>query len=269
MLAIPPEDFVLHNSQFLIAHFHTMLVSGVVFGAVAGTMYWFPKIYGFKLNDKLAKLSFWFFFIGFWITFAPLYVAGLEGMTRRLNHYNVAAWHLPMIVAVIGVGVTAIGIFFFVYCIVNSFAHRKENMDVTGDAWNGRTLEWATSSPPPKFNFAEIPTVRSKDAFWEMKESGRAYKAPEEYHDIHMPKNTSAGVFVGLFALLFGFAFVWHIWWLVIGGMLGIVITVIIRTTRDDIFYSLPASEVKRHVEKHLEQVRLTRDEVAMMETTR
>ncbi|MBB5497980.1 cytochrome o ubiquinol oxidase subunit I [Paraburkholderia sp. MM5384-R2] len=245
MLAIPGADFMLHNSLFLIAHFHNVIIGGVLFGYLAGFNYWFPKAFGFKLNEKLGKAAFWFWQIGFWVAFTPLYVLGFMGMTRRLNHYDNPTWHPWLIAAAFGAVLIAIGIACQLLQLVVSIRDRnlKENRDLTGDPWDARTLEWATSSPPPAYNFAHIPDVRSLDAFTEMKSRKGGVKVPA-YRDIHMPSNTSAGLLVGLFSLVLGFAGVWHIWWLAIVGAVGAIATVIIYSFMDNDGYYIPADTV-------------------------
>ncbi|MBB5446733.1 MULTISPECIES: cytochrome o ubiquinol oxidase subunit I [unclassified Paraburkholderia] len=245
MMAIPGADFMLHNSLFLIAHFHNVIIGGVLFGYLAGFNYWFPKAFGFKLNEKLGKAAFWFWQIGFWVAFTPLYVLGFMGMTRRLNHYDNPTWHPWLIAAAFGAVLIAIGIACQLLQLVVSIRDRnlKENRDLTGDPWDGHTLEWATSSPPPAYNFAHIPEVRSLDAFTEMKSRKGGVKVPA-YRDIHMPSNTSAGLLVGLFSLVLGFAGVWHIWWLAIVGAVGAIATVIIYSFMDNDGYYIPADTV-------------------------
>ncbi|HEY2024010.1 cytochrome o ubiquinol oxidase subunit I [Paraburkholderia sp.] len=245
MMAIPGADFVLHNSLFLIAHFHNVIIGGVLFGYLAGFNYWFPKAFGFKLNEKLGKAAFWFWQIGFWVAFAPLYVLGFMGMTRRLNHYDNPAWHPWLIAAAFGAVLIAIGIACQLLQLFVSIRDRNlvENRDLTGDPWDGHTLEWATSSPPPAYNFAHIPDVRSLDAFTEMKSRKGGINVPP-YRDIHMPSNTSAGLLVGLFSLVLGFAGVWHIWWLAIIGFVGAIGTVIVYSFQDNDGYYIPADTV-------------------------
>src|ERR1700726_385532 len=172
LMAVPPADFVLHNSLFLIAHFHNVIIGGVLFGYLAGLTYWFPKAFGFTLNETLGKCSFWCWLVGFFLAFMPLYILGLMGMTRRLNHYDNPDWHPFLVVAAIGAAVILCGILFFVAQIVVSIVQREKARDLTGDPWGGRTLEWSVSSPPPFYNFAETPVVRGRDAFWEMKQQG-------------------------------------------------------------------------------------------------
>ncbi|TKC85862.1 cytochrome o ubiquinol oxidase subunit I [Trinickia terrae] len=247
MLAIPGADFVLHNSVFLIAHFHNTIIGGVVFGYLAGVHYWFPKVFGFKLNEKLGKAGFWFWLWGFVVAFTPLYVLGFMGMTRRLNHYDNPAWHPWLIVAAGGVVLIACGVVCQVASIVVAVLNRNkpEYRDVTGDPWGGRTLEWATSSPPPAYNFAVIPVVHDIDAFAHMKETGRGLGKDAVYKDIHMPSNTSAGFFIGMSALVLGFALVWHIWWLAAVGLFAIAAIVIGRSFGEHDGYYIPAAQVK------------------------
>jgi cytochrome o ubiquinol oxidase subunit 1 len=246
LLAVPGADFVLHNSLFLIAHFHNAIIGGVVFGYLAGFTYWFPKAFGFKLNETLGKCAFWCWFVGFWTAFMPLYVLGFMGATRRMNHYDTPGWQPYMVIALIGALIILLGVVFQIAQVVVSVVKRNspEYKDVTGDPWNGRTLEWATSSPPPVYNFAVTPVVHELDAFAHMKERGRTRHAREDYRDIHMPRNTSAGLVIGLFSLAIGFALVWHIWWLAIAGLLGVVVTLILRSYDDDIDYTISAQTV-------------------------
>lgn len=246
VMAVPPADFQLHNSLFLVAHFHTMIVGGVLFGYIAGFIYWFPKFCGFKLNEVLAKYTFWLWFMGFILAFVPLYILGLMGATRRLDHYSASlGWQPLFIVAGIGALIVAAGLGCFVLMIAYSVLKRKKNIDKTGDPWNGRTLEWSTASPVPFYNFATIPEVSERDAFWEIKHSKEKPENPT-YKDILMPKNTSISVFIGGFSFLFGFAMIWHIYWLGLVGLLGVILSVIIRISSDNTEYIVPAAEIER-----------------------
>ncbi|WP_321966682.1 cytochrome o ubiquinol oxidase subunit I [Burkholderia cepacia] len=252
MMAIPGADFVLHNSLFLIAHFHNVIIGGVLFGYLAGFNYWFPKAFGFKLNEKLGKAAFWFWQIGFYVAFVPLYVLGFMGMTRRLNHYDNPAWHPWLLVAAFGAVLIAVGIACQLLQLVVSIRNRNlpAYRDTTGDPWGGRTLEWATSSPPADYNFAVIPQVRTLDAYADMKARGEGRPNPASFRDIHMPSNTCAGLVVAIFSLVLGFALVWHIWWMAIGGLVGIVATLVIYSSRDNDGYYIPASTVRKTEDK-------------------
>jgi len=246
MMAIPAVSFVLHNSLFLIAHFHNAIIGGVVFGYLAGLTYWFPKAFGFKLNEKIGKASFWCWIIGFFVTFTPLYILGFMGMTRRLNTFSNPEWVPYLYVAAFGALIIGLGIFFNVAQILVSIFQRKKNLDLTGDPWDGRTLEWSTSSPPPFYNFAHLPQIDDRDQFWEDKQKGKGWVRPQKYEDIHMPRNTAAGFWIGAFSIVLGFALTWHIWWLAVVGLVGMIGSFIARTFDNDIDYYVPAAEVER-----------------------
>ncbi len=246
LMASPAADFQLHNSLFLVAHFHTMVIGGALFGIIAGITYWFPKVMGFKLNERLGRYAFWCWLVGFFTAFIPLYILGFMGATRRLDHYTDPSWQPLFIIAAIGVVIIGCATIFQVVQIVVSVMQRKHNRDTTGDPWNGRTLEWATSSPPPFYNFAVIPEVHSRDAFWEMKESAKNTKEKIQYEDIVLPKNTAIGIYLSGCIFLVGFAAVWHLIWLGILGLIGAIVFVVIRTFDDETEYVLPAEEVKR-----------------------
>ena len=254
MMAIPGADFVLHNSLFLIAHFHNVIIGGVVFGYIAGMNYWFPKAFGFKLNEKLGKRAFWFWFVGFYVAFVPLYVLGFMGATRRLNHYDNPAWHPWMVIAWFGAVLIAIGIAHQLLQIYVSIRDRNkpENRDLTGDPWGARTLEWAISSPPPSYNFAVIPHVSELDEFAHLKETGRETVdvANTKYTDIHMPSNTSAGFLIGMFSLVLGFAAIWYIWWLVALSLVGVIATVIAYSFGKNEGFYIPAAKVRADEEQ-------------------
>ncbi|HEB26831.1 MAG TPA: cytochrome o ubiquinol oxidase subunit I [Porticoccus sp.] len=255
LLAVPGADFVLHNSLFLIAHFHNVIIGGVVFGSMAGYVYWFPKAFGFKLNERWGKYSFWCWLVGFYLAFMPLYYLGFLGMTRRLNHYDNPAFQPWLILAAVGAVIVLLGIIFTIVQLVVSIRDRHANQDVTGDPWGGRTLEWSTSSPPPFYNFAEIPVASELDAFHVMKEKGDYPHKPKQYKEIHMPKNTGMGVFVGLFSFIFGFAMIWYIWWLAIVGVVGILGCMVWRSFDNDVDYYVPVEEIERIEGEWLEKV--------------
>jgi cytochrome o ubiquinol oxidase subunit 1 len=219
LLAVPPADFVLHNSLFLVAHFHNVVIGGVLFGAFAGYTYWFPKAFGFPLDERLGKAAFWCWFIGFYVAFVPLYALGLMGATRRMQHTDNPLWTPWLLVAGVGALIVMAGIGFQIAQLVVSIRNRERNRDLTGDPWNGRTLEWSTTSPPPFYNYAVMPDVEGIDAYWIMKSQGKR-EAPA-YEAIEMPRNSPTGFVTAFFAVVMGFALIWHIWWMVILGMLG------------------------------------------------
>jgi cytochrome o ubiquinol oxidase subunit 1 len=218
--AVPPADFVLHNSLFLVAHFHNVIIGAVLFGAMAGYYYWFPKAFGFTLHRGLGVVSFWCWLVGFYLAFFPLYAVGLLGMTRRMQHYADLSWQPYMIVAEVGALVIFCGILATIAQLVISIRTRDYRRDLTGDPWDGRTLEWSIASPPPAYNFALLPTVDSLDAFWVMKQRAAA-NPPERYPAIEVPRNSANGFLTAFFAVLSGFALIWHIWWLAILGLAG------------------------------------------------
>ncbi|MCI0912065.1 MULTISPECIES: cytochrome o ubiquinol oxidase subunit I [Pseudomonas] len=246
LLAVPGADFVLHNSLFVIAHFHNVIIGGAVFGYIAGFAFWFPKAFGFTLNEKWGKAAFWFWISGFYVAFMPLYALGFMGMTRRLNHSDNPLWEPYLYVAVAGAVLILFGIACQLIQIYVSVRDRNQNLDVTGDPWGGRTLEWSTSSPPPFYNFAHMPEKVGLDCWHEAKEAGVAYKAPAKYEAIHMPSNTATGLFMGLFLTVFGFAFIWHIWWLVGASLVATIAVFVRHAARDDQGYMVPAEEVAR-----------------------
>ncbi|WP_424629008.1 cytochrome o ubiquinol oxidase subunit I [Bradyrhizobium sp. SYSU BS000235] len=243
MLAVPPADFVLHNSLFLIAHFHNVIIGGVVFGAFAGINYWFPKAFGFQLDKFWGKMSFWFWLVGFYFAFMPLYVLGFMGATRRLRHFDDPSMQIWTVIAAFGAFLILLGILSFLVQIYVSIRDRKALQDVTGDPWNGRTLEWSTSSPPPAYNFAFTPVVHDLDAWWDMKRRG--YVRPlEGFKSIHMPSNTGAGVVLAALSTVFGFAMIWYMWWLAILSFAGLLAAVIVHTFNYKRDFHFPKDEV-------------------------
>jgi cytochrome o ubiquinol oxidase subunit I len=226
LLAVPPANFVLHDSLFLVAHFHNVIIGAVVFGAMAGYEYWFPKAFGFTLHRGLGVVSFWCWFVGFYLAFFPLYAVGLLGMPRRMQHYADLSWQPYMIVAEAGAVVILCGIVATIAQLVISIRTRESRRDLTGDPWNGRTLEWSTASPPPAYNFALMPRVDSLDAFWVKKQRTGA-NPPERYPAIEVPRNSANGFLTAFFAVVTGFALIWHIWWLAILGLVGIAVILV------------------------------------------
>lgn len=246
LLSAPPVDFQVHNSLFLIAHFHGMVIGGFLFGFFAGFTYWFPKFTGFFLSEKLNKYAFWCWFTGFLVAFMPLYMLGFMGATRRLDHYEASTgWHPLFVLVGIGALIILCGACVQLYGLYQSIADRKNNLDTTGDPWNGRSLEWSIPSPPPIYNFAIIPTVDQLDPLWAIKR-GKAPKQKEEYEDILLPKNTPMAMYIGILCLIFGFAMTWHIFWLAIISLISVIACLIIRLSGEDEHDIITAAEVKK-----------------------
>jgi len=233
LLAVPPVDFVLHNSAFLVAHFHNVIIGGVLFGVLAGYNYWFPKVFGFTLDERLGKASFWCWLVGFYLAFTPLYVLGLMGMTRRLQHIADPSWRPLLLVAELGAVVILVGILCQIAQLYVSIRTRDQRRDLTGDPWNGRTLEWSTASPPPPYNFAALPKIETIDAFWQMKHAGQVPAEPPR-EAIEMPRNSAIGIVTAFFATITGFALIWHIWWMVLVGLIAAAIAVLAFGWIDD-----------------------------------
>ncbi|MEA2889515.1 MAG: cytochrome o ubiquinol oxidase subunit [Bradyrhizobium sp.] len=249
LMAVPPVAFVLHNSLFLVAHFHNVIIGGVLFGAFAGYTYWFPKAFGFRLHEGYGKAAFWCWLIGFYVAFMPLYVLGLLGMTRRMQHYDVAEWRPWLIVAACGAILILCGIAFQIVQLVVSIRQREQLRDETGDPWDGRSLEWATASPPPAFNFAFLPEVSGEDAYWDSKRRAKVRGTPDEtprYRDIEIPRNSATGFVCAFFATMMGFALIWHIWWMVGAGAVGAFATFVVFAWRDHDEEVIPARDVER-----------------------
>ena len=261
LLANPPADFVLHNSLFLVAHFHNVIIGGVFFGAMAGYTYWFPKAFGFTLDERLGKVVFWCWFIGFYLAFMPLYILGLMGATRRMQHYDNPNWQPLMLVALAGALFIFAGIVLTGVQLYVSIRTRDRRRDVTGDPWDGRTLEWATLSPPPVFNFAVLPDVHGEEAYWAIKQRaisrGRISDEPH-YEPIEMPRNSPTGVICAFFASITGFAIIWYIWWLAILGLIGAFATLVWFAWQDEHEREIPADEVAR-IDRERRKVRTER----------
>jgi cytochrome o ubiquinol oxidase subunit 1 len=250
MLAVPPADFVLHNSLFLIAHFHNVIIGGVVFGMFAGMNYWFPKAFGFKLDEFWGKVSFWFWLTGFWVAFTPLYIMGFMGVTRRMNHFEDPSLQKWFVIAAIGALMIAAGIGATLIQFYVSWKKRDQLRDVTGDPWGGRTLEWATSSPPPDYNFAFTPVVHEFDSWSDMKANN--YKRPQSgFVAIHMPKNTAAGFIIAALSFVVGFAMVWQMWLIAGLGFVAMLAAIITHTFNYKRDFYIPAEEVVRTEAAH------------------
>jgi len=234
---------VLHNSLFLIAHFHNVIIGGVLFGLMAGITYWFPKAFGYQLEPFWGKCSFWFWLVGFYFAFMPLYMLGMMGVTRRMSHFEDPALRIWFLLAAFGALLIALGIGCFLIQLVVSFMRREALRDVTGDPWDGRTLEWSTSSPPPAYNFAFTPIVHDTDAWWQMKSHG--FQRPlQGFIPIHMPKNTGAGIVLAGLSTVCGFALIWHIWWLVVLSFAALIVSAIVHTFNYKRDYYIPADTV-------------------------
>ncbi len=245
LLAVPPADFVLHNSLFLIAHFHNVIIGGVLFGMFAGINYWFPKAFGYKLDEFWGKCCFWFWTIGFYFAFMPLYVLGLMGVTRRLSHFDDPSLQIWFQIAAFGAVLVALGIASFIIQLVVSFMRRESLKDVTGDPWGGRTLEWSTSSPPPDYNFAFTPLVHDNDTWADMKAHG--YQRPTDgFVDIHMPKNTGAGFVIAACAAVCGFGLIWHMWLIAGVAFVALLISTIAHTFNYNRDYYISSDDVVR-----------------------
>jgi cytochrome o ubiquinol oxidase subunit 1 len=246
LMSVPAADFQLHNSLFLVAHFHNMIIGGVVFGYFAGLTYWFPKIFGFRLHEGLGRIAFWCWLIGFLLAFVPLYILGLMGATRRLDHYDASlGWQGLFIVAAVGVGVIMLGIGFQVLQLIVSIIQRHDNRDTTGDPWDGRTLEWSTPSPAPIYNFATLPPVQDRDAFWAMKHAKPPLPKPS-YTPIAVPRNSGAGIMIAAAAFLVGFGLIWHIFWLSAIMLLALVTVVIFRSMDEDTERIISVKEIAK-----------------------
>lgn len=233
LMSVPAIDFQMHNSLFLVAHFHNMIIGGVVFGVFAGVTYWFPKIFGFRLHERLGKYAFWCWLVGFLLAFLPLYTLGLMGAVRRLDHYDASlGWQGLFVVAGVGVAVMGLGVLFQLMQLGYSVWKRKELRDTTGDPWDGRTLEWSVPSPAPIYNFTHIPVVKERDAFWDMKQHPAAH-VRRPFEAIELPKNSGMGFYIGVISALMGFAIIWHIFWLAGLSLLAIITLIIIRTSGD------------------------------------
>jgi cytochrome o ubiquinol oxidase subunit 1 len=245
LLAVPPADFVLHNSLFLVAHFHNVIIGGVLFGLFAGINYWFPKAFGYRLDPFWGKVSFWFWLVGFWVAFSPLYVLGLMGVTRRLSHIDDSSLQIWFVIAAIGAALVACGIGSMLIQFFVSYLRREQLRDFTGDPWHGRTLEWSTSSPPPVYNYAFSPMVHDIDSFDDMKR--RNYRRPlEGFGRIHMPRNTGAGFIIAMLCALMGFALIWHMYAIAGVSFLGVIVVAIVHTFNYQRDYYIEADEVIR-----------------------
>jgi cytochrome o ubiquinol oxidase subunit 1 len=267
LLAVPPVDFVLHNSLFLIAHFHNVIIGGVVFGTFAAVTYWYPKVTGYRLDPFWGKASFWCWFIGFYLAFMPLYLLGFMGVTRRMSRFDDPSLQIWFQVALCGALLVALGILCFIIQLYVSYKNRVALSDNTGDPWNGRTLEWSTSSPPPQYNFAFTPRVHDIDAWWQMKANGFV-RPTDGFMPIHMPKNTAAGIVLAGISGAFGFAMIWHMWLVAGLAFVALLAAIIIHTFNYNREYYIPVEEVEKAETKFLaKQVELADTKFAAKQT--
>ena len=247
LMSVPAIDFQVHNSLFLVAHFHNMIIGGVLFGYFAGFIYWFPKIFGFTLHEGIGKLAFWCWIVGFLLAFMPLYILGLMGATRRLDSYDASlGWQGLFIVSAVGVVVIIAGIGFQILQLLVSYLQRQRTRDLSGDPWDGRTLEWSVPSPAPEYNFAFVPAVTVRDPFWEQKHRRGKQAAVQAYEAIQVPKNSPYGLFIGMSSFLIGFGLIWHMWWLAAIGLVAAIVLFIMRSTQEETEHIISAEDVRR-----------------------
>lgn len=244
LMAVPGIDFQVHNSLFLVAHFHNMIIGGVLFGAFSGLTYWFPKFTGFYLHEGLGKIAFWCWLVGFLLAFLPLYALGLMGAARRLDSYDPSlGWQELFIVAGVGLVVILVGVVFQIAQLVYSIKQRKQ-LACSPDPWDGRTLEWSTPTPVPEYNFAVLSPVSRRDEWWEQKHGERVITKGVAHESIEVPKNTPVALQIGLAAFVVGFGIIWHMWWLALLGVVFVVALVIIATLREDIEKTITSVEI-------------------------
>ncbi|MEK4565114.1 cytochrome aa3 quinol oxidase subunit I [Alkalihalobacillus sp. FSL R5-0424] len=245
MLAMAAADYQYHNTYFLVSHFHYVLIAATVFACFAGFIYWYPKMFGHKLNERIGKWFFWIFVAGFNICFFPQYFLGLDGMPRRIHIYGVEdGWFALNFISTVGAFIMGLAFIILVYNIYYSF--RYSPRETTGDAWGGRTLEWATSSAiPPHYNFAKVPEVTAMDPYWDMKEKGIDPNKIDKYEKIHMPSNTAVPFIMGCFMFLAGFGLVFEWFWMGIVGAIGIFACMAYRSFDYDDGYYVSVEEIE------------------------
>ncbi|MAB09442.1 cbb3-type cytochrome c oxidase subunit I [Hyphomonas sp.] len=246
ILANPSIDYQVHNSTFLVAHFHNVIIPGVLFGMLAGIHYWFPKAFGFRLSETWGRLTAYLFIGGFLFTFMPLYVLGLMGMPRRSPTFQNPEFLPWMYIAAFGGVLMLVALASLVWTFWTSWRNRERLAVPGGDPWNGATLEWSSPAPVPEWNFPLIPVVTARDDWGAAKRAGDPWKGPDEYVDIEMPANTYLGVVLAGAAFLLGFAMTWHIWWLSIASLLAMVATIFWRGIQVVEPVIVPAEEVER-----------------------
>jgi cytochrome o ubiquinol oxidase subunit 1 len=268
ILAMPPLDFLVHNTLFLVAHFHNMLIPGVLYGMLAAYTYWFPKAFGFRLNETWGRIAVVCWVIGFYLAFMPLYVLGASGMARRTAEVFEPAFRPWLYVAGVGALVlfAALGSLFVQLWV--SIRDRRANRMPAGDPWDGRGLEWSIASPPPEYNFALIPQVDGRDAFYTVKRKGEPYRPPVQYEDIKIPRNSNLSPMIGIAAGFAAFGLVWHMWWLAALGVLVVIGAIIARSFARDVDRMIPAEDVQAIHERWLGEVQATLPVNRQFETT-
>ncbi|PJN87599.1 cytochrome aa3 quinol oxidase subunit I [Bacillus sp. mrc49] len=248
MLAMASADYQYHNTMFLVAHFHYVLIPGTVFAVLAGFTYWWPKIFNFQLSERIGKWAFWFIVVGFNVTFFPMFITGLDGQARRMYTYSEATGYGPLnMLSFVGALGLLIGFAFLVYNIYWSTRYAPRN--ITSDPWNARSLEWATHSPVPEYNFAIVPEVDSSQAFWDSKNNGPAlFKG--KYKEIHMPNNSGVPFVLGIIFFVWGFAMVFSMWIFAIIATLGIFACMAHRSFEKDHGHHISVEEIEETEKK-------------------
>jgi cytochrome c oxidase subunit I len=218
MHAAVPVDYWQHDTYFIVAHFHYVLFGGTMFGMIAGIYYWFPKVVGRYMSEGIGKIHFWLTLIGFNLTFFPMHFLGVDGMPRRIYSYpSDYGYELWNIVATVGAYMLGIGMALMVFNLIKSI---RAGQPAPADAWDGRTLEWTTSSPPAKHNFDFTPQVRARDDYWDKKYNRKQEKDPEPDAHIHLPPGSYVPLVVAFGLMLLGAGVIFTLWLSVIGGIL-------------------------------------------------
>jgi cytochrome o ubiquinol oxidase subunit 1 len=255
LLANPTVDYQVHNTVFLVAHFHNVAVPGVLFGMIAAYHFWFPKAFGFRLNERWGIFSALCWIFGFMLAFFPLYALGIMGLPRRTVAYTEPSYVPLEWAAFLGALLILAALAGLLVQLWVSIKHRDENRVFAGDPWDGRSLEWSMSAPPPEYNFAVIPVVRGRDAFTMAKEEGTAFQPRDAYADIELPKNSAMGPMIAAIGFALAFGLVWHIWWMVVLFFVAAVVTMIVRGFARDTTRIVMADEVRLEHRRWLDAV--------------
>jgi cytochrome o ubiquinol oxidase subunit I len=255
ILANPSIDYQVHNTLFLVAHFHNMLIPGTLFGMLAGYHFWFPKAFGFRLNERWGMASALCWIFGFMFAFFPLYALGLLGFPRRTVAYFDPIYVPYMAVALFGALIILAAFACLVIQLVVSVMRRERRRVRAGDPWNASALEWSVAAPTPDYNFPVLPEVTARDAFMVAKEHGTAYRPPECFTDVEVPKNSPLGMILCVTGALAAFGLVWHMWWLVALAMLAMVAAVIWHGSVRDYERVIPAAEIREDYMRWLNAV--------------